>query len=81
MVSERLNVKKLFKRLNAIKTFIKSVTIVFNNKEIFSFVRLGRGGGELEELFKERYYISLRSMFIKKKCSIMVFLMCSPYVS
>jgi hypothetical protein len=32
----------------------------------FSSVGLGGGGGELEEFFKERYYLSLRSMFIRK---------------
>jgi hypothetical protein len=31
----------------------------------FSFVGLGGGGGELEEFLKERYYLSLRSMFIR----------------
>jgi len=32
----------------------------------FSFVGLGGGGGELEEFLKERYYLSLMSMFIIK---------------
>jgi hypothetical protein len=32
----------------------------------FSFVGLGGGRGELEEFLKERYYLSLRSMFITK---------------
>jgi len=33
----------------------------------FSFVGLGGQGVELEEFLKEQYYLSLRSMFIRKK--------------